>query len=294
MKVEIPPGKYVLAVSGGVDSMVLLDILRQNPAIELVVAHFNHGIREDSVEDEKLVVSKAKEYGLSIEVGKGKMGRNTSEENARDKRYEFLNNVKEKYQADKIVAAHHQDDLIETAFINILRGSGHRGLAAMKINPEVLRPLISIKKQQLVDYAKSNGIIWREDSTNNNELYLRNYLRKNIMPKLNVNDYEDTVKNIDFVAKNTKEKDQLLAKISQKIVKNKLILRSKYIMLPRDVRYELIIYWLRQQGIKEYNRKIIEKVDITLKTALAGTKHPVKQGLCIKVDIKTAQFDTRD
>jgi tRNA(Ile)-lysidine synthase len=293
MKVEIPPGKYVLAVSGGVDSMVLLDILRQNPAIELVVAHFNHGIRDDSVEDEKLVVNKAKEYGLSIEVGKGKMGRNTSEENARDKRYAFLNSVKEKYQADKIVAAHHQDDLIETAFINMLRGSGHRGLAAMKINPEVLRPLISIKKQQLVEYAKLNGIIWREDSTNNNELYLRNYLRKNIIPKLNVKDYEVTIKNIDFVAKSIKEKDQLLAKISQKVMKNKLILRSKFIMLPRDVRYEMIIYWLRQQGIKEYNRKIIEKVDITLKTALAGTKYPVKQGLWLKVDIKTAQFDTR-
>jgi tRNA(Ile)-lysidine synthase len=293
MKVEVPPGKYVLAVSGGVDSMVLLDILRQNPRVELVVAHFNHGIRSDSKDDETIVVNKAKEYGLAIEVGQGKLGLNTSEENARDKRYAFLKNVKQKNQADKIITAHHQDDLIETAFINMLRGSGHRGLVAMKINPEILRPLISIKKNQLVDYANSNGIIWREDSTNNNEVYLRNYIRKNIIPMLSSKDYDDTLKNIEIIAKSITEKDQLLAKISQKIVKNNLILRSKFIMLPREVRHELIIYWLRQQGVNVFNRKNIEKADIALKTALAGTKHPVKQSLWLKMDIKTAQFDTR-
>jgi tRNA(Ile)-lysidine synthase len=294
MKVEIPQGKYVLAVSGGVDSMVLLDILRQDPTIELIVAHFNHGIRPDSIEDEKIVVNKAKEHGLAIEVGYGNLSSNTSEEKAREKRYAFLNKVKDNYIADKIITAHHQDDLVETAFINILRGSGHRGLVAMKINRDILRPLISIKKQQLINYAKLHGIIWREDTTNKNEAYLRNYIRQNVTPLLSVKEYEDTVKNIDLVAKRMAEKDQLLAKISQKVENNNLILRSKYILLPLEVRHELIIYWLRLQGIKEFSRKNIEKIDITIKTSLSGTKYPIKKGLWLKMDIKTAQFDTRD
>jgi tRNA(Ile)-lysidine synthase len=292
MEINVPPGKYIVAVSGGVDSMVLLDVLRQNPSVELVVAHFNHGIRPDSSWDEELVVRTAKSHGMPIEVGYGELGINTSEETARIKRYEFLTSLKAKYKTDKIITAHHQDDLVETAFINLLRGSGSRGLVAMIVNPNIIRPLTSVRKQQLLDYAINNGISWREDTTNTNQAYLRNYIRGNIIPLLSAKDRNNLVVNIDKVANIINEKDHLLATISQNIVKNSMISRSKFIALPGEVRSELIMYWLRQQNVKEVDKKTVEKIDVALKTASAGTRHSIKKGLWLKLDIKSAQFDT--
>jgi tRNA(Ile)-lysidine synthase len=292
MEINVPPGKYIVAVSGGVDSMVLLDVLRQNPSVELVVAHFNHGIRPDSSWDEELVVRTAKSHGMPIEVGYGELGINTSEETARIKRYEFLTSLKTKYKTDKIITAHHQDDLVETAFINLLRGSGSRGLVAMIVNPNIIRPLTSVRKQQLLDYAINNGISWREDTTNTNQAYLRNYIRGNIIPLLSAKDRNNLVVNIDKVANIINEKDHLLATISQNIVKNSMISRSKFIALPGEVRSELIMYWLRQQNVKEVDKKTVEKIDVALKTASAGTRHSIKKGLWLKLDIKSAQFDT--
>jgi tRNA(Ile)-lysidine synthase len=292
MEISVPPGKYIVAVSGGVDSMVLLDVLRQNPSVELVVAHFNHGIRPDSSKDEELVVRTAKSHGIPIEVGYGELGINTSEETARIKRYEFLTRLKAKYKTDKIITAHHQDDLVETAFINLLRGSGSRGLVAMIVNPNIIRPLTSVRKQQLLDYAINNGISWREDTTNTNQAYLRNYIRGNIIPLLSAKDRNNLVVNIDKVANIINEKDHLLATISQNIVKNSMISRSKFIALPGEVRSELIMYWLRQQNVKEVDKKTVEKIDVALKTASAGTRHSIKKGLWLKLDIKSAQFDT--
>jgi tRNA(Ile)-lysidine synthase len=292
MEINVPPGKYIVAVSGGVDSMVLLDVLRQNPSVELVVAHFNHGIRPDSSWDEELVVRTAKSHGMPIEVGYGELGINTSEETARIKRYEFLTRLKAKYKTDKIITAHHQDDLVETAFINLLRGSGSRGLVAMIVNPNIIRPLTSVRKQQLLDYAINNGISWREDTTNTNQAYLRNYIRGNIIPLLSAKDRNNLVVNIDKVANIINEKDHLLATISQNIVKNSMISRSKFIALPGEVRSELIMYWLRQQNVKEVDKKTVEKIDVALKTASAGTRHSIKKGLWLKLDIKSAQFDT--
>jgi tRNA(Ile)-lysidine synthase len=269
-----------------------LDVLRQNPSVELVVAHFNHGIRPDSSWDEELVVRTAKSHSMPIEVGYGELGVNTSEETARIKRYEFLTSLKTKYKTDKIITAHHQDDLVETAFINLLRGSGSRGLVAMLINPNIIRPLTSFRKQQLLDYAINNGISWREDTTNTNPAYLRNYIRGNIIPLLSAKDRKNLVVNIDKVANIINEKDHLLATISQKIVKNNMITRSKFIVLPGEVRSELIMYWLRQQKVKEVDKKTVEKIDVALKTASAGTRHSIKKGLWLKLDIKSAQFET--
>src|SRR5258708_37503607 len=100
MKVNTPPGKYILAVSGGVDSMVLLDLLSKKPDVELVVAHFNHGIRADSNLDEELVEKAAQKHGLFHEVGYGKLGAGASEETAREASYKFLKSAARKHKAN--------------------------------------------------------------------------------------------------------------------------------------------------------------------------------------------------
>lgn len=166
--------KYIVAVSGGVDSMVLLDMMSRAGGHELIVAHFDHGIRPDSQLDAQFVKEVASTYGLPFEVRREELGAHASELLARERRYAFLRNLAQKHNAT-IVTAHHLDDLVETVAINITRGTGWRGVAAL--DSDILRPLIDTEKSALIKYANKNGITWREDSTNATDAYLRNRLR---------------------------------------------------------------------------------------------------------------------
>src|SRR5487761_779794 len=132
MNIKLAPGKYVVAVSGGVDSVVLLHILAGIPNNELVVAHFDHGVRPDSVADRQFVQDLAVPLNFPFEFAEGKLGAKASEALARAKRYEFLRATQRKHQAAGIVTAHNQDDVLETAIINILRGTARRGLGSLR------------------------------------------------------------------------------------------------------------------------------------------------------------------
>lgn len=166
--------KYVVAVSGGVDSIALLDMLSRVPGHDIVVAHFDHGIRDDSADDARFVELLAKKYGYAFETRSESLGPHASEELARDRRYNFLRNVASRHQA-KLVTAHHADDAVETIAINVYRGTGWRGLAVM--DSDVSRPLITVHKKDLIDYAHRRQLQWRDDSTNRSDAYLRNRIR---------------------------------------------------------------------------------------------------------------------
>src|SRR5580704_3560158 len=115
MDVVLPKsGSYVVAVSGGVDSVVLLHRLQKQPGLRLVVAHFDHGMREDSAEDRRFVKALAQAYGAPFVYDEGHLGSGTSEAEAREARYNFLRRVQAASDAQAIVTAHHQDDLLET------------------------------------------------------------------------------------------------------------------------------------------------------------------------------------
>lgn len=170
--------KYVVAVSGGVDSVVLLDMMvRRSDAI--IVAHFDHGIRPDSASDADFVRGLAERYDAPFEMAREELGVNASEELARDRRYGFLNAVAKKYDA-KIMTAHHADDVVETIAINLVRGTGWRGLAVLG-SPSIERPLLEKSKAELIEYAQANSLEWREDSTNQDMKYLRNGLRQQLL-----------------------------------------------------------------------------------------------------------------
>lgn len=291
---DLKPGKYVVAVSGGVDSIVLLNLLSKLSGIELVIAHFNHGVREDSDADEELVLLVAKKYGLPAEVGYAQLGKAASEEAARDARYKFLRLAKEKHKAKAIVTAHHQDDLIETALINVLRGTGPQGLVAILSNPEVVRPLLHVNKSDIYQYAQNNNLVWREDATNVKDDYLRNYIRHNLASKLTSEQKSQLLKNIQRIASSKKLKDTLLAELSDAIYKDGKINRSKFAALPSEVASELLVYWLRQFGVRDFDKKIINRVNVLLRTAQAGTRHNIKSGLSLVVSKLTAQFARSD
>ncbi len=167
--------KYVVAVSGGVDSMVLLDMLVRSGDHELVVAHFDHGIRPDSGDDALFVKKAAYTYDLPFELQREELGATASEAYARERRYAFLRTAAEKHRA-VIATAHHLDDVVETIAINLVRGTGWRGLAVLD-SEGIHRPLIDMEKAEILAYAKQHAIAWREDSTNATDAYLRNRLR---------------------------------------------------------------------------------------------------------------------
>ena len=172
--------RYVVAVSGGVDSVVLLDMVAQEVAPQrLIVAHFDHGIRSESADDAAFVKNLAKQYGLAFETKREELGANTSEELARERRYAFLRGVARRYSAT-IMTAHHADDVIETIAINMARGTGWRGLAVLD-SPGIERPLLDKTKAELIEYAKENLLEWREDATNTDTTYLRNDFRQKLV-----------------------------------------------------------------------------------------------------------------
>lgn len=180
--------KIILAVSGGVDSMVLLDIMaKKYSSDDIIVAHFNHGIRDDSDKDAEFVARVAKEiYHIRYIVEKGDLGAEVSEEAARTARYEFLRKVAAESDNAKIYTAHHLDDLVETIVINFIRGTGWRGLAGLNA-PDIRRPLLEtdlvyepMDKLAVIEYAAKRGLRFREDATNTSEKYLRNRVREKL------------------------------------------------------------------------------------------------------------------
>lgn len=283
MKVELGAGKYVLAVSGGVDSVVLLDVLSKLPNVELVVAHYDHGIRADSALDQQLVERLAKQYKLKFFAKAGKLGSKTSEALARDKRYEFLRSIKEQVGAEAIVTAHHQDDVIETAVLNQLRGTGRRGLSSLKNTDEIIRPLLTVPKQDLIAYAVEHNLQWREDSTNADERYLRNYVRHQITPKLSKQARAQLLANLQKAAEQNKIIDELLQEATRQHTTANELDRQWFISLPHSVAKEVLLAWLRQEDIRQLDRKQVEKLVTLAKTLPRGKLIDVDAGFQLKV-----------
>ena len=174
--------RYLVAVSGGIDSVVLLDQLVAAGEHELIVAHFDHGIRTDSADDVRFVAGLAKKHGLPFESQRKELGSKASEDQARRCRYGFLRMMALKHRAS-IVTAHHADDVIETIAINLKRGTGWRGIAVMHAQ-DIVRPLLAMTKQDIRRYALRKRLEWVEDSTNYSDDYLRNQLRQRISLQL--------------------------------------------------------------------------------------------------------------
>lgn len=186
--------KIILAVSGGVDSVVMLDIFaRKFPQEELIVAHFDHGIRENSKEDAEFVRRRASEYGIEAVIENAELEGKASEEKARKARYKFLRRVA--FEAGgEICTAHHLDDLVGSVAINLIRGTGWRGLAVLDAT-DIRRPFLKDyselgfekppTKGDLLKYAGEHNLQFREDQTNSYDEYLRNRLYHQ------VNNFED-------------------------------------------------------------------------------------------------------
>ena len=179
----------VCATSGGVDSMCLLFILNKYN-INIICAHVNHNLREESYEEYEFVKDYCLKNNIIFEgLTFDKINSGNLESKFREKRYKFFDDIIKKYNAKYLFTAHHGDDLIETILMRIVRGSSINGYAGFDIiskrdNYSILRPLVFTTKDELYKYAKDNNIEYREDKTNTSDNYTRNRYRKYILPKL--------------------------------------------------------------------------------------------------------------
>lgn len=266
--------RLVVAVSGGVDSIVLLDLLAKS-SHELAVAHFDHGIRPDSARDAAFVKAVAARYDLPFFHTREVLGVSASEEKARNRRYEFLFDVAQKFSGT-VVTAHHQGDVLETIALNIERGTGWRGLAAFG-NRDVLRPLLGITKQQIYQYATKHRLEWVEDSSNQNPIYTRNRLRKQLNRKLHP-EAEKTLVRLWRVQREKRDDiDDELEALSQ--------IRSRYFltMIDEDVAIELLNWQIKATIKMGVTRPSLKRLLMAIKVAQPGTRHDATAGVFLEV-----------
>jgi tRNA(Ile)-lysidine synthase len=297
--VNLPAGKYIVAVSGGVDSVVLLDLLSAlclpHSAFQFAVAHFDHGIRPDSPKDAEFVKKLATKYKFQFELGQGNLGAGASEALARDKRYAFLKTIQKQYRANAIITAHHQDDAIETSIINLLRGTGRRGLTSLKNRDEILRPLLGFTKKQLISYATEHNLKWREDSTNEDTKYLRNKVRQEIVPKMDAPSREKWLNILrQAEAHNQKLDTEINNLLHHGLHKGQLVLnRQWFTMLPHAVAKEVLLTILYKAGVTEVDKKTLERLSVQIKT-LRGGKILQAPGVDIELTKRNARFKSRN
>lgn len=186
-----PTQKVLLAVSGGMDSVVMCDLFSK-AKFDFVIAHCNFGLRaEESNEDEMFVKKLSIKYKVPFVITTFQTLEFADHEKistqmaARILRYEWFEKIRKEHHCDYIATAHHQNDVLETVLLNLTKGTGIAGLHGIKAKKDYLiRPMLFAGKEQIFEYVVENQIIWREDSSNESNKYQRNLIRNEVVPLL--------------------------------------------------------------------------------------------------------------
>lgn len=183
----LPSGPALVAVSGGLDSTVLLDLLHrtEGPGRELVVAHADHGIHLESASVARSVAAFAAGLGLRCEIERLGLGAGAGETSARVARYDWLLSLRRRLGAALVFTAHHADDQAETVLMRALEGSGPAGLAGIaSVSGPLVRPLLPFRRQDLARYARKRGVPVWVDPANSDPAHLRSWVRCDLLPAI--------------------------------------------------------------------------------------------------------------
>ena len=227
----------VAAVSGGLDSMVLLDLLHRTRAprrLHLHVAHLDHRLRAESAEDARFVAAAAEGLGLPVTVeavdvaGEARRSGRSLEEEGREARYALFERVRRQSGCRWVAVAHHADDQAETLLLRLLRGAGSTGLGAMSPvrAPGVLRPLLSASRAQIRDHACREDIEFREDPGNRDLAVPRNRVRHELLPSLRRRHNPAVVDVLSRTASLLRDEDDYLDGVARKAARQALVRRD--------------------------------------------------------------------
>ena len=270
----------LLAVSGGVDSMVMLHLflgIRELWELKLGIVHVNHQLRGDeSNEDEKFVRSHAQRFAVSFyslrcnTTGYSGTRHLTKQEGARDLRYQFFGKIQRKTKANAVATAHQANDNAETVLMNILRGAGVRGLAGIPEKREyIIRPLLFAYRDDIERFARENSVQFRDDSSNRSLKYRRNLLRLEIIPRLqsqfgtgmvrSLNKVSDIMREVDTALQQKLEKRYpVLVKCANEVRIDATMLRLE----PEFTQEEVILRIFRNLGIEPTEKKVLSALSL--------------------------------
>jgi tRNA(Ile)-lysidine synthase len=283
---DFPAGtRYLIGVSGGRDSVALLHWLIHLGYKKLIVCHLNHQLRGRSSDaDARFVEKLAERYHVDFELGVlnvralAKKKKTSLEAAAREARYSFFAKAAKRHRCYTIFLAHHADDLVETFLLNLIRGAGLTGLAAMRdvskrqvddVELTIVRPLLSVWRRDIDRYVRECHLTFREDATNKNLAPTRNRIRNRIIPYLEKILGRNISQNIWRTA--------IIAAEEEKWIDNEVpdstsadLSVPKLRALPIALQRRAILKWLRAQNISEVGFEMIERV-----RALADREAPM-------------------
>lgn len=229
--------KILLGVSGGPDSLAMLDLFSRIEGefdLQLFVFHLNHCFREEAAEEAQFVEHICEEYGIKSFIEEYDVPRLAKEEGlspeeaARKVRLNFLIERANNLIVDKIALAHHRDDLVETIFLNLIRGSGLNGLSGItpwtKIRDHnIIHPLLSISREEIEEYCQKRELNPRRDPTNQETIYTRNKIRHKVIPYIEKEINPSLKKVMARMSQIIKEEDQYLNDLAKKMINEILI-----------------------------------------------------------------------
>ncbi len=270
----LPNGRrYLVGVSGGRDSVVLLHWLIGRGYRRLIVCHFEHGLRGRAGEaDARFVERMAQKHGLEFELGSAKIAtiatrsKRSIETTARDERLAFFQRIASRRRCRTIFLAHHADDQVETFLLNLFRGAGGRGLGAMRSRSrygslEIVRPLLGAWRSEIDGYVEEHGLKFREDATNAKLEAQRNRMRHQIIPRLEKELGRRIRATIWRAATVLSEEEDFLETLTPiGLTKSKKLNVAQLRPLPPALQRRTIRRWLTQRGVPDLGFPVIEEV----------------------------------
>ncbi len=256
----------LVAYSGGPDSTALLHILlelKEEWALQITLAHFNHGLRAGAEEDETFVRSAAQELSLPLEVGAedvrraAKTHKQSLEEAGRNLRYDFLRKTAEEKGSSKIATGHTLDDQAETVLMRLLRGSGRLGLGGISpaVEGKIVRPLIEVEHRELLTYLENRNIPYRVDESNFDRRFFRNRIRMELIPHIQKNFEQRIIPILGKTASLFQQEEAWLQELAEKETQKSIGTEKDKITLNIGSLSSLPLA-LKRRVIREYIRKL--------------------------------------